>query len=632
MFTDMVGFTELTQSDERRSLNLLGEQERLVRPLLKAHHGRTVKSTGDGFLVEFPSALQATECAVAIQQRLHDRNRTAGGLPIELRIGIHLGDVEERNKDIFGDAVNIASRVQPIADPGGIAVSRQVFDQVRNKIFLPFEKVEERSLKGVRFPMEIYRVVLEGNAPTTPRTTSPPGTSRLAVLPFTNISPDPQDAYFSDGLTEEVITTLSELQDLRVIARTSVDPYKTAPKPVSRVGSELGVGWVLEGSVRKVRTRLRITFQLIDVRTQEHAWVATYDRELDDVFAIQSDVARRVAEALKIRLGARETSRLDHRPTVLPESYLEYLQGRTCLHVIDRAKLLEAQEHFERALSLDDHNAAAHAGLAEAHSLLGSLYRHLTQAEWMDLARREADRAVELDPDLAEAHTALALALSRPDETRASERELRRAIELNPSFAGAHFWYALALADLGHPEEALREFAIAGELDPLSTLVLAEQVSLLSSLGRLDQAASRLERLREVETNQILYEDRRMGLLLALGDIEGFRQSLERLDRLLPGRPEVLTMRAFYAALIGEKEEARELLQRAEALPDSERPEVHIARIYATLGDLDSCFRWMERAASAARLAPRSWRYDARWAAVREDPRFAALLQKLDLD
>ena len=632
MFTDMVGYTALTQLDERRSLELLEEQEAAVRPLLNAYHGRAVKSTGDGLLAEFPSALQATECAVAIQRRLSDRNRESGGPPIELRIGIHLGDVEERNEDIFGDAVNIAARVQPIADPGGIAISQQVYDQIRNKISLPLEKLERRSLKGVEAPMDVYRVVLSVGRPMPSTPTPAAGPNRLAVLPLANISPEPQDAYFSDGLTEEVITTLSELPELRVIARTSVEPYKTAPKPIAQVGTELGVGWVLEGSVRKARTRLRIALQLVDVRTQEHVWSATYDRELDDVFALQSDVAHRVAEALKIRLGTREKSRLDRRPTVRPESYLEYLQGRTCLHGIEQAKLLEAREHFERALALDDRNAAAHAGLSEAHALVGSIYRYLPRPEWTELARREADRAIELDPDLAEAHTALALAQNRPDGTRAGERELRRAIELNPSYAGAHFWCALALADLGRPEEALREFAIAGELDPLSALVLAEEVSLLIDLGRLNRAEARLERLGQVEPKPILFEDRRASLLLARGDLESFHRSIERFDQLLPGRPETLATRALYHALVGQKESARELLQKAQALPEPVRPTAHIARVYAALGDLDSCFRWMEVAADRGELSPRTWRYSERVATVRQDPRFTTILRRLDVE
>ncbi len=373
MFTDMVGSTALAQTNETEALRLRDEQEAIVRPLFATHQGRAIKSMGDGFLAEFDSALRAVECAIDIQQRLHERNARPGLSPIQLRIGIHLGDVEARGADIFGDSVNVASRIEPLAEPGGICVTEPVFGQVRNKIPNRLEKLAPQVLRNVRFPVEVYRVILFREAAVSPAANL--GPTGLAVLPFTNISPDVKDEYFADGLTEELITVLSQLRGLRVIARTSVMPYRAPSKGVTQIGAELGVSWVLEGSVRKAGNRLRITAQLIDVASQGHVWANSYDRELDDVFALQSEMAKQVAEALKLKLLSRDEARLDQRSPPRPESYLEYLQGRTSLRGFTETEMRAAKEHFERAIALDGRNAAAHAGLADLHRLLGSMYR-----------------------------------------------------------------------------------------------------------------------------------------------------------------------------------------------------------------------------------------------------------------
>jgi len=630
MFTDMVGFTSQTQSDEAGTLELLREEEDLVRPLIEEHHGRAVKSTGDGFLAEFPSALEAARCAVAIQKVLRERNR-GSAVPIELRIGIHLGDVEQRNEDIFGDAVNIAARVQPTADVGGVSVSQQVFDQIRNKLDLPLEKLGPKSLKGLRFPMDLYRVVLPWNVTGAGAAARDPAENRLAVLPFSNISPDPHDAYFSDGLTEEVITVLSQLGGLRVIARTSIDAYKAQPKPIPQVGAELGVRWVLEGSVRKAGSRLRITAQLIDVGSQEHLWASTYDRELDDVFALQSEMAKQIADALKIQLLAKEEALLDRRTLPQPESYLEYLQGRSCLSGVTETRWREARAHFERAIALDERNASAHAGLADVESMLGSLYHHVPDVEWRAASRRHAARALELDPDLAEAHTSLALVHYDLNEYSAAEKEFLVALRLNPSLAWARLWYATILEVFGSVDGALRELTLAEQLDPLSPLILSEKISLLIMLERYDEAVPLLEKLGRVENQGILYHDRYTGLLLARKDYEGYRHELELLGTLLPDRPELTAAYANYYALTNDPSKARELLRTLEALPEPTRPDFHIGMVYAVLGDLGACFHWFEVARAETKLAVRTVRLEPTLAHVRADPRFGALLQKLNL-
>jgi TolB-like protein len=296
-------------------LELLEQHRQFLRPIFSKHRGREVKTIGDGFLVEFGSALEATLCAIDIQSSVHSLFLERGAR-LQKKVGIHVGDVVSQGEDLLGDAMNVASRIEPLAEPGGICISEQVHDQLRNKIPNRLENLEPKALKNVRFPTDIDRVVLPWATPATPLAS--PAPTGLAVLPFANISPDLRDEYFADGLTEELISVLSQLRGLRVIGRTSVTPYKSTAKGVSQIGAELGVSSLLEGSVRRFGNQLRITVQMIDVLTQGPVWTNAYDRELTDVFAIQTEIARRAARQLKVNVRAAEEARLEARPTIRP--------------------------------------------------------------------------------------------------------------------------------------------------------------------------------------------------------------------------------------------------------------------------------------------------------------------------
>jgi adenylate cyclase len=503
MFTDMVGFTASAQTNEAAALRLLREQERLVRRLLKSHNGREIKSTGDGFLVEFDSALRAVQCAIAVHEHLRKRNSKPGSMPIRLRIGVHLGDVEERAGDIFGDSVNLAARIEPLADPGGICISDPVFGQVRNKIPNRLEKLEPKVLKNVRFPVDIYRVVLPwAGRGSTSAIIGPIG---LAVLPFAHIGPDSRDDYIADGLTEELITVLSQLRGLRVIARTSVTPYKSTSKGVAQIGGELGVSKVLEGSVRKAGSRLRITVQLIDVGTQGHLWANSYDRELDDVLATQSEIAKQVAEALKLELRATEGARLESQRPVRADSYLAYLKGRSLFGTHSIGGFNLAKEQFELAISLDPKNVAAYSGLADVVQMLRMAYQGRPLAASGETGRALVDRAIELDPNSAEAHTSLGLIQWCDFEYVAAERETKLALALNPSYSHAHLQYACLLEDEGRPDEALVEHVLAEGTDPLSPSNVASSARLFIWLGRFEEALVKIRRLGELNAAGLVY-------------------------------------------------------------------------------------------------------------------------------
>ncbi len=428
MFTDMVGYTALTQTDEPQALSLLETQRNLMQPVLSKHGGRKVKTMGDGSLIEFGSALQATESAVEIQKVLHEYNE-ARLVKLSVRIGIHVGDVVHTDGDIFGDAVNIASRIEPLAGPGGICISEQVYDQVRNKIPYKLTKLQPKELKNVAFQIDTYKVELpwEGGGMN-------PGaehdTHRLAVLPLTNMSSDSEDEYFADGMTEELIAAVSKIRELNVISRTSVMEYKGKGRRIAEVGDELNVGTVLEGSVRRAGNRLRITVQLIDVADDRHLWSEKYDRELDDVFKVQDDIAGKIAEALRVTFKALPET--IHKQTENIEAYTLYLKGRFFWNKRRKDGILEAIKLFQAATRIDPAYARAYSGLADAYNI-ALIYGFMDDTEARPKGRDATMRALELDDTLPEAHASPGLMLFDDLRYQEAQQELRKAMELNPS-------------------------------------------------------------------------------------------------------------------------------------------------------------------------------------------------------
>ena len=305
MFTDMVGYTALTQSDESQALEVLARHNRLLRPFFPKFHGREVKTIGDSFLVEFESALDAANCAVEIQKFLHDYNVSSRDeWKIILRIGIHLGDVvHSADDDVFGDAVNIASRLQPLAEHGGICISDQVYSQVRNKVSETLVKMAPKELKNVRFPIDVYRVMMPWDHAAGTSLSSQGDKRRIAVLPFANLSPDPNDEYFADGMTEELIDRLSKIPGLRVTPPTSSFYFKGKQITVGDVAKALGVAYVLDGSVRKSGIRLRVAARLIRADSGYVVWSETYDRPLHDILMVQDDISGEVTKALRASIG-----------------------------------------------------------------------------------------------------------------------------------------------------------------------------------------------------------------------------------------------------------------------------------------------------------------------------------------
>jgi len=628
MFTDVVGYTSSAQDDEAGALARLEEQEGLVRPLIAARGGRAVKSTGDGFLVEFDSALRAVECARDILTALDERNSRVASAAILLRIGIHLGDVEERDGDIFGDAVNIASRIQPLAPPGGVCISGPVFDQVRNKLPDRFEKLPPTPLKHVRLPIDVYRVVRGAEASGPPPSAA--SRSRLAVLPLANISPDPKDEYFADGLTEEIIGALSKLRELRVIARTSVGQYKGTTKPVSQIGSELGVGTVLEGSVRKAANRLRVSLQLIDTGTQEHIWAEQYDRTLDDVFAVQADVAERTAAALRIELAGPERSSIEKRPTSNLEAYELYLRG---VHAFRQFSGLARRGEadpiplFEAAIRADPNFSLAYSALANTY--IGFAGATLDPDVAFPRAKELIVRALELDPDSSDAHTARGnLAFQHERDWPLAEQEFRRAIALNPSSSDARFWYSLLLGVLQRYDESVETVSAAIAVDPFWDLLRSELAQLEFQRGNLPTATRLAEEVLERNPDQFSMRSFLAVVYMQSGRVEEARQQAERIAAS-PGPMGELAA-ATVEAWLGSPEKARALADRGPTATGYVSRTL-LAQMYLAIGDRERALAALEEdvrsGGTSFAFAYQSFGFDP----IRDEPRFRALIERFRL-
>ncbi len=627
MFTDVVGFTTLGQANEELALQLLEEHRGVVRPIITRHGGVEVKTIGDAFLVEYASALEAVKGAVEIQRAMHDRNATLSEeRRVLLRIGIHVGDVVHAKGDILGDAVNVSSRIEPMAAPGGVCISEQTYDHVRNKMSVSFEKVEGKTLKNVSIPIDVYRIVMpwESREEQEVRHDS----KRIAVLPLKNMSPDPNDEYFADGMTEELITSLSFVKELTVIARTSVMQYKNSPKRIADIGKELGVGTLIEGSVRKAANKVRITIQLIDARNEGHLWAQSYDKQLDDVFMVQSEVAQKVADALKVTLLETQVRRLERGASKNPEAFNTYLKGMFYWSKRTPAGLRKAAELFEESITLDPIFALGYAGVAQAFQVTAA--NHYEDPEvFYPKSKEFALKALSLDDDLAEAHAVLAsCALGWDRDIDKCESEFKRAIELNPNYPTAHQWYAHLLLWEKRTDEAWREISRALELSPLSMIINANVADYYILTGNYEKGIEQVKKVIEMDpTFGTIYVSAVRGYVQQSKHAEAI-EAAETMSRLM-GPKEGIVYKAYAYAYAGRKEEAMRLLAEVEAeFPKGTATPTEISLTWFGLGDSDKGFEWLEkgydhhdRYVFMIAVCPELDEY-------RTDPRYLALLEK----
>jgi adenylate cyclase len=649
MFTDMTGYTALGQRNEYLSLALVNEHRRLLRPIFNRHNGREIKTIGDAFLVEFESALDATRCAYDIQRTVREYNISLpAGNRFALRVGVHVGDViESKDGDISGDTVNVASRIEPLAGDGGVCITRQVYDNVENKFDLPFESLGPKSLKNVKNQVEVYKLVMpwehhvskERKMVTSEELNSDQiqnqllDPRRIAVLPFSNMSPEPSDEYFAEGMTEELISAISKIGHLEVIARTSVLPYKKADKRVDEIGKELNVGTVLEGSVRKVGQKLRITAQLIDSRDSKHLWSETYDRELKDVFTIQSEISQTVANALRIRLVPSERERIGRAPTKDLEAYTLYMRGLFQQSKVTNQGINESIRYFERARERDSEFATAYSALSYSYWLLG-WFDFAPSKEVFPKAKDYANKALSIDDGLAEAHLSLAWILADYDwDSSSAEREYRRAIELNPNLPMAHIGLSHLESHMGNRNEALAEAKRTYELDPLSAFSTALAGTQMLYNEHTDEAIEFLKKALEVDSNITLAQDNLGLAYIRKRDYEkGLRLIEDSVRSSGPTDTGKLQDLAYAYSQAGMIDRAKDILTKILDLREKKQcPAIAVAGVYSCLGEIDRSYEWLEKAIeerdSYVRAVGRDFVFDN----IRSDPRYPGLLHKIGL-
>ncbi|MDH3236580.1 MAG: adenylate cyclase [Alphaproteobacteria bacterium] len=469
---DVVGYSRLIRADEEGTLAAFQAlRAELVNPKLTSHRGRIVKAMGDGILVEFASVVDAVRAADELQQAIAERN---AGLPADkriiFRIGVNLGDVVIEGDDIHGDGVNVAARLEGLAEPGGICISGGVYEQVRDRTDLAFEDMGEHSVKNIDRPLRVWRWIAEKREEALPAHASarPPRSDKpsIAVLPFDNMSGDPEQEYFSDGITEDLITALGRCRWLLVIARNSTFAYKGKSIDVRRVSEELGVRYILEGSVRRSGNRIRVTAQLADGRDGSQLWSERYDREFDDVFALQDEITAEIAGTIEPELESIEQMAIRTRSAVDLNAWDCYQRGLWHLYRFTTEELMTAQGMFERAIALDPNFSQAYARLAYVHIQLGWYGPLEGRAARASDAVSLARKAVELDSQDPAARLSLGRALAISGALPDGVEELRAAVRLDPSFAQAHFALGQALCGLDQHDEARREANLAVQLSP----------------------------------------------------------------------------------------------------------------------------------------------------------------------
>ncbi|MBD9375578.1 tetratricopeptide repeat protein [Rhizobium sp. ARZ01] len=554
---DVVGYSRLASEDEDRTLaRLRALRSDLIDPTIAVHNGRIIKRTGDGALVEFRSVVDAVRCAIEVQNGMGERNAgVQQDRRIEFRIGIHLGDVvEESDGDLMGDGVNIASRLEGIAAPGAICLSEDAYRQVRARLDLSVSDLGNKQLKNIAEPIRIYSLQVGTAAEAKPAVTAgtvarapaalAPDLS-IAVLPFVNMSGDAEQEYFADGISEDIITALSKLAQLFVIARNSSFTFKGRNVNVQEVGNSLNVRYVLEGSVRKSGNKVRITAQLIDATTGGHQWAERFDRDLTDIFAVQDDVTQQIVGALELKLTAGDKQRLASEQTQNLEAYDCFLRGREHMWRLTREQNNQGQQLLHRAIDLDPKFAPAHAFLAVTHALgyvnqwsqspsksLEQAIEAATQAvalddqypyaHWalgvvnlylrrLDVAICEAERVIALAPNLAEGHESLGNALHYAGRSDEALLSFERAMALNPYYPDIflHF-HAQAMFQLGRYEEAvvlLKRRLVRNPATDISRVLLAASYG---HLGRFAEARGEWEEVFRINPNYSLEHRRKV--------------------------------------------------------------------------------------------------------------------------
>jgi len=666
LFTDIVGYTAMMQQDEQNAVSITKRYTSVLKQFVPSHGGEILNDYGDGCLCSFSSATEAVRCAIEIQKQLRNEPR------VPLRIGLHIGEVLLEDGKIFGDGVNVASRIQSLAQGNSILFSKEIFDKIRNQPDFKSISLGSFEFKNVEEPMEVFALAndglmvpkkeeLSGKLKEVQKRSSGKkwiivssvllvlavatffiagklknkngfkGKDRsVVILPFNNYTNSPEEASFIDGITEEITTQLAKIADIKVIGRTSAVLFKNSKKPLDQIAETLGVSAYLEGSVQKEGNTVRITAQLIDANTQEHIWADTYDRDLKDIFSMQSEVAQEIAGQLHAKLTEAEKDRINKKPTDNIEAYQFYSRGRLFADRRTPKGDDSAEVNYNKALELDPNYALAYAGLADLYIVN---LKGLSQLEAMPIAKDFATKALLLDTTLSEALTTLGFTQSAFDyDWSKSKNTLKKAIDYNPNYSRAHLFYGNLLQYTGEStEHGINELKKALSLDPLSK-------NLNYVLGRnyyyakeYDSSYTQLRKTLALDPAFHLAQGNLVFVLLAQKNFNEAFQVIEKLDTIYKALYYKPTVLSYAYAISGNKIGARSELEKSLTTRPDQSP-YELAKVYVALDDRNEALNNLEKAYQVRDIWMYNLYVDPAFDPIRNEPRFKALMKKMNLE
>ncbi|HMK20647.1 MAG TPA: adenylate/guanylate cyclase domain-containing protein [Chitinophagaceae bacterium] len=635
MFADMTGFTAMMQEDEAKAKILRNRQQQTLETLIPSYNGTIVQFFGDGTLSIFDSAIDAVKCGIEIQKELQKEPK------VKLRIGINSGDVVYDTKGLYGDCVNVASRIESIAVPGAILISDKVFDEVKNQKEIKTIPLGKFILKNVKMPVTVHAVANEGLVtPTSAQIGIKAGSDKsIAVLPFVNMSADPENEYFSDGISEEILNSLTHVEGIQVTARTSSFSFKGRNEDVREIGNKLGVGNILEGTVRKAGKKVRINVQLINTADGYHVWSETYDSELEDIFEIQDQIARKIVTRLKENFAITEKKEnVIKPPTENLDAYNLYLKGRYYWNKSNPEDILRAITTFEEAIKLDPNFALPYCSLSYCYSFMGSSGL-MPPSEAYPKAKDYTLKAIGLDPNHAESHLSLAtIQFYHNWDFEGAEASLNKAqdLGLNSSlFNQVHGWFLIAKGDF---EKAIEKIQQALALDPLSLPLISTLGDAYSFAGRFDEGLEQYNKLIEMEPNfRRGFEGRGM-IYLAMGENEKAVKDFEQYHKLVGNPLKGLSSLGHAYAAAGQKDKALEVEKKLK-LREEKEPGVLLhmdyAFLYSGMKQFDLAFEYLNKTYDQRMgIACLGMIFCIRYPMLNElksDPRFKELTQKMGL-
>lgn len=628
MFTDMVGYTAMMQQNEQQAKRNRDRHRQVLNSAINDNAGTILQYYGDGTLSIFNSAIDAVTSAVQIQQQLQKEPT------VPLRIGIHTGDVVHDDEGVYGDGVNIASRVESMAVSGSVLISGKVFDEIKNHTQFETKSYGPFQLKNVEDPIKIYGLIADGCVTPSPaelKGKGAPVTRSIAVMPFVNMSTDPENEYFSDGITEEILNALVKVEGLKVTSRISSFAFKGKNMDVREIGKQLNVTSVLEGSVRKAGNKVRITAQLINSVDDYHMWSETYDRQIKDIFEVQDEISRKIANQLRAKLTSDDMKEnLVTAPTDNLDAYNTYLKGFFYLNQWTPQGAKKAIEYFNQAIDMEENFSLPYSGLAYCYTMLGSMGQ-MPPLQAYPKGQEMAQKALQLDNELAESHVAIALIKLFYDwDLEGAEQALERARELNPGSAHIYHFYALYYVAQTKYKKAVDSLKKALKLDPLSLIINQHYAQGLVWLGKYEESLIQIDKTLEMDPNFRPAIENKGWIYIEMGDYDNAIKTFKRFQELTGHPLRGMAGLGYAYAINGNIDQAKECLNKL-AQREKVEPEVMLHMdymvIYTALNDLDKLFYHLEEA-----LKQKAGVYFIKTATIfkeiHNNPRYQQLMEK----